>query len=118
MQNNIDDKTLIGYLKSDLKLIGLPTDFELDLRGYSKAYYGRYYIVEKKVVLYAKDENGNTLPYHELLDTVMHEAIHHYQYYYEEGFKRVKGVMHNPKFKAMYSECLAKLHELEVIPCA
>ena len=56
----IDDK-LEGYLKSDIKLLGLPTDFTLDLKGYSKKYYGRYYIQEKRIVVFINDVNGNTL---------------------------------------------------------
>ena len=36
---SIIDTKLEGYLKSDIKLLGLPTDFTLDLKGYSKKYY-------------------------------------------------------------------------------
>ena len=115
---SIIDTKLEGYLKSDIKLLGLPTDFTLDLKGYSKKYYGRYYIQEKRIVVFINDVNGNQLPYHEILDTVLHEAIHHHQHHYEEGFVRLKGVMHNLDFKRMYEEKMSKLREWEVIPCA
>lgn len=115
---SIKDVKLEGFLKSDIRLLGLPTDFILDLKGYSKKYYGRYYIHEKRIVLFIHDINGNLLPYHELLDTVLHEAIHHYQHYYQEGYVRLQGVMHDLSFKRMYEEKVSKLRELEVIPCA
>lgn len=115
---SITNTKLEGYLKSDIKLLGLPTDFELDLKGYSKRYYGRYYINEKRIVVFIHDRNDNELPYHEILDTVLHEAIHHYQHHYEKGFVRLKGVMHNLNFKRMYAEKVSMLKELEVIPCA
>lgn len=117
MKSIIDTK-LEGYLKSDIRLLDLPVDFKLDLKGYSKKYYGRYYIHEKRIVVFIHDSKGNQLPYHEILDTVLHEAIHHYQHHYEEGFVRLKGVMHNLAFKKMYAEKVSKLRELEVIPCA
>lgn len=115
---SIKDTKLESYLISDIKLLGLPTDFTLDLKGYSKKYYGRYYSHEKRIVVFIHDQNGNILPYHEILDTVLHEAIHHYQHYHEKGFIRLKGVMHNLNFKKMYEEKMSKLRELEVIPCA
>ena len=118
MREKIIDSTLEGYLKSDIKLLHLPTDFELEFRGFSKKYYGRYYIKEKKIVVYILDNNGERLPYHEILDTVLHEALHHYQHYHEIGFIRIKGVMHNLKFNKMYEEKKSKLIEWEVIPCA
>lgn len=116
MRQKIEDKQLESYLKSDLKLLGLPTDFTLEFRGYSSTYYGRYYISKKKIVVYILDEDGNTCPYHEILDTVLHEAIHHYQHHYEEGFVRTKGVMHNVNFNRLYTEKIDKLKQLEVIP--
>ena len=118
MRRKIIDSKLEGYLKSDIKLLGLPTDFDLEFRGFSANYYGRYYIKDKKIVVYILDNNENQLPYHEILDTVLHEAIHHYQHHYEIGFIRMKGVMHNLNFHKMYAEKKSKLIELEVIPCA
>lgn len=118
MRTKIDDKQLEGYLKSDIRLLNLPTDFTLEFRGFSSKYYGRYYIKEKKIVVYILDNNGDRIPYHEILDTVLHEAIHHYQHYYEIGFVRIKGVMHNVNFKKLYNEKLYKLMDLGVIPCA
>lgn len=118
MRRKIKDTILESYIKSDLKLLGLPTDFELEFRGYSKAYYGRYYIEEQKVVVYILDEFGKQLPYHEILDTVLHEALHHYQYQHDSSFKRVKGVMHNLQFNRMYDKYINQLRNLEVVPSA
>lgn len=117
MKSIIDTK-LESYLKSDIKLVGLPTDFTLDFKGFSKRYYGRYYIQEKRIVVFIHDEQGNQLPYHEILDTVLHEAIHHYQHHHDKGFIRLKGVMHNLDFHKTYEESMNKLIDWEVIPCA
>lgn len=114
----IKNSVLEGYIKSDLKLLGLPTDFDLEFRGYSKRYYGRYYILEKKIVVFILDESGKEIPYHEILDTVMHEAIHHYQHQHDPKFVRKKGVMHNMDFHRMYNQYLYELRDLEVIPSA
>lgn len=118
MRRKIKDKILESYIKSDLKLLGIPTDFELEFRGYSKTYYGRYYIEEQKVVVYILDEVGKQLPYHEILDTVLHEALHHFQHQHDSSFRRVKGVMHNPQFNKMYDTYINQLRNLEVVPSA
>lgn len=117
-RTKIKNDILDSYLRSDLKLLNLPTDFELEFRGYSKCYYGRYYIQDKKIVVFILDERGEVLPYHEILDTVMHEAIHHYQHYHQKGFVRLKGVMHDMEFHRLYNDCLFRLKEWEVIPSA
>ena len=41
MRMKIEDTRLESYLKSDIRMLGLPTDFKLDFRGYSKKYYGK-----------------------------------------------------------------------------
>ena len=117
-KTHIEDKTLESYLKSDLRMLGLPTDFTLDFRGYSKTYYGRYYITQKTIVVYILGEDGERLPYEDILDTVLHEALHHYQHHYEEGFVRKKGVMHNLNFKSMYSKYVNRLFQWGVIQSA
>lgn len=117
MREKIENPVLESHLKSDLKVIGLPTDFTLEFRGYSKTYLGRYYVEKKKVVVYIHDVYGNEIPYHEILDTVLHEAIHHYQHHYDPSFVRLSGVMHNLDFKRVYNEKVSKLVEWEVLPC-
>lgn len=114
----VEDDTLKGYLMSEIQLVGLPTDFTLELRGYSKSYYGRYYIKEKKVVVYCLDENDVLYDYSHILGTVLHEAVHHYQHHYEEGFVRMRGVMHNPKFYEIYEKAKRKLIDMGVMDCA
>ena len=118
MRMKIEDKRLESYLKSDIRMLGLPTDFKLDFRGYSKKYYGRYYVSEKRIVVYILNQYGDKIPYEEILDTVLHEAIHHYQHHHQKGFVRVKGVMHDMNFKRIYERNLAILKDWEVIPCA
>jgi hypothetical protein len=99
----IDD--IREQLISDLDNIGLPTDFTLDLKQkYSKSYKGRYFSREKKVTIYAVNRFGDYRGYQDLLETAIHEAIHHYQYHHQEGFIRKKGVMHNIVFKKLYEQ--------------
>lgn len=114
----IKNEILESYIKSDLKVLGLPVDFKLELRGYSKRYYGRYYVNQKKISVFILDENGYEIPYHEILDTVLHEAIHHYQHQHDKDFVRVHGVMHDPNFKMMYDHYRKQLEKWEVLPSA
>lgn len=93
------------YLKEaltyDLEKLGIPTDFDLCLKGYSKLYKGRYNPNNKKLTLFIFEslEGKKLLPYSQILRCAIHESTHHYQWYHEPSFKRIKGIMHNPDFK-------------------
>lgn len=99
--SELSKEELHGRLMEDLSKLGLPVDFTLDLRGHSKRLYGRYKPSMKKIVVYTLDAKGNQIDYLQLLDTTMHEALHHYQWQHCKEFKRVKGVMHNYHFKQL-----------------
>lgn len=93
---------MVDKIKSDLELIGLPTDFGLELRGYSKTYEGRYNPVTKTMILYTKDTpEGKPVLYKDLLKVAIHECIHHVQLS-DPCFIRYVGVMHNPDFWKLY----------------
>lgn len=94
---------LKNKLISDLLKLGLPTDFKLQLKGYSKAYNGRYDPNTHTIILYTLNEDGSQIDYETLIKTVIHEDIHHYQWVHDKKFKRLKGVMHDPQFKALES---------------
>ncbi len=112
----MDAKTEIkDLLIKDLSEVGMPTDFVLELRGYSKRYNGTYNPNTKTIVLYANEKNGELREYHLLFLTLLHEATHHYQYNYEDGFMRLKGVMHNPKFYDMLNKAKEKAVQLNII---
>lgn len=98
-----------------IEKLGLPVDFVLELRGYSKTYNGRYIPRDKKVVLYALKKNNELRDRNTLLKILIHEAIHHYQWYHDPEFKRVKGVMHNEEFKRMERELIQKAKELNLL---
>ena len=99
----------------DLRKAGLPTDFMLDFRGYSKRLDGTYNPNTKVIVIYARESDGMLRDYDELLEVALHEAVHHYQWNYEEGFKRVRGIMHNSNFYKKYNECRERIEgELHV----
>lgn len=85
-----------------LKEVGLPTDFTLELRGYSKTYNGVYYPDAKKIVLYVRSARGRMFSYKRLSGTMIHEAVHHLQFAHTPQFQRKKGVMHNKEFRDLY----------------
>lgn len=112
----IIDENLKSNILSDLRLVGVITDFDLEFRGYSSSLWGRYFPKEKKVVLYIlKTKEGERYPYGTLLDVALHESLHHYQHHHQEGFVRRHGVMHDITFNKLYAEKVYKLKELEVI---
>lgn len=94
------EQALYNSLKYDLSIIGVPTDFNLVLKKYSKLYDGRYDPKTKKLTLYLYEDKrlSKLRSYEGILRTAIHEATHHYQWYYEVGFRRVKGVMHDSQF--------------------
>lgn len=106
---------ITNLLLKDLSEVGLPTDFKLELRGYSKCYNGYYDPNKKKVIIYAKEEQGDFREYHLLFLTMLHEATHHYQHNYQKGFKRVKGIMHDTKFYSLLNRAKEKAVALNII---
>lgn len=106
---------LKNKMLKDFSMLGLPTDFELDLRGYSKVYNGRYYVQDKRIVLYTQEEDGSFIDYEDLFRTLLHESVHHYQWHYDPTFTRVKGVMHNPDFWYIYNKNVEKAINLDIV---
>ena len=76
----MNNKELLNNIYSELKGIGLPTDVTIELRGYSKSYFGTYDPNKNKIVIYILDEEGKVYPKEEYMDTILHEMIHHYQW--------------------------------------
>ena len=94
---------VVERIKNDFNRIGLPTDLDIQLRGYSKTYEGRYNPSNKQIVLYhLANEKGFPVPYNYLLSTAIHECVHHVQWT-DPNFIRVKGVMHDPEFWKLYN---------------
>ena len=98
----MNDK-LLETIYEELKGIGLPTDVDIKLRGYSKSYFGTYDPNTKRIIVYILDEEGNVYPKEEYMDTIIHEMIHHYQWQHTD-YQRVKGVMHNPQFYKLFNK--------------
>lgn len=109
------DELLDQSLKRSLKLLGLPTDFNLELRGYSKTYNGVYLVAKKTVVVYHLEEDNTLRRLDTLLKVTIHEAIHHYQYCHQEGYVRYAGVMHDTTFIRMYNFYIDKALKLNLI---
>lgn len=96
---------LYHSLLQDLKEIGLKEPFHLDLRPYSKVYYGFYLPQKDTIVIYIyKDAQCTEMyDYKSLLLTLVHEAVHCKQWK-DPSFVRLKGVMHDPKWYALYDK--------------
>lgn len=95
---------LYHRLKHDLRNIGIKEDFELELKPYSKTFYGRYDPNRNTIILYVYEDSSCTrfIPYKELFLTLVHESIHCIQWH-DKSFVRVKGVMHNEEFHRLYN---------------
>ena len=95
---------LYHRLLSDLKQVGIKPSFTLELRPYSKTYYGRYDPNLDKVTVYLYEDKARTklTKYEELLLTTIHEAVHAIQWH-DKSFVRRKGVMHNADFHRLYN---------------
>ena len=105
---------MVQRLKRDLKLIGLPCDLNITLKGYSKTLNGRYIPRNKEVILYHHlDKEGNPIPYKDLLSTAIHEVVHHVQWS-RPDFVRYHGVMHDPEFWSMYNYFIKKAEKNEL----
>lgn len=92
-------------LLRDLRSVGITVDFDLELKKYSKTYYGRYDPNKNKITLYVYQDKECTYKYsyEDLLMTLIHEAIHCMQWK-DETFVRIKGIMHDTEFYKLYEE--------------
>lgn len=90
-------------LMRDIRKIGIDIDFQLELKNYSRTYFGRYDPNKNKVVLYVHQDEKCTrrYKYEDLLMTLIHEAVHCMQWR-DKSFVRIKGIMHDQQFHAMY----------------
>lgn len=104
-------ETLCDRLNEELKEIGLPVeDIELCIRPYSKTYYGNYFpkgdnprMSKPRVYVYpCKSRSGDLYCHDFILDTAIHEMVHHLQYT-SPGFIRYSGVMHDEEFWKWYN---------------
>lgn len=96
---------LYHRLTKDLTQIGINIDFTLELKPFSKTYFGRYDPNSNKVTVYVYEDKSCTrlYDYESILMTSIHEAIHSIQWH-DESFVRRKGVMHNADFYRLYNK--------------
>lgn len=96
-------------LLSDLEKIGISADFTLELKPYSKIYYGRYDPNTNKVILYVYRDKGcsQVEEYKDLLMSLIHESVHYLQWT-DKSFVRRKGVMHNAEFYHLFNKYRTK----------
>ena len=92
-------------LLSDLQKVGIKDDFSLELRPYSKTYFGRYDPNSNKVTLYVYEDKSctNLIKYEDLFMTLIHESVHSIQWH-DQFFVRRKGVMHDTEFHRLFNE--------------
>lgn len=91
-------------LLQDIREIGITVDFDLELKPYSKTYFGRYDPNVNRITVYMYEDIKCTrlVPYRELLMTTLHEAVHCIQWH-NKSFVRRKGVMHDAEFYRILS---------------
>ena len=95
---------LYHRLLNDLQKIGITDNFSLELRPYSKTYFGRYDPNSDRITLYVYEDEScsNYIKYEELFITLIHESIHCIQWH-DKSFVRRKGVMHDAEFYRLYN---------------
>lgn len=114
MQSDVSD-ILNDFLLYDLNRIGINTSsFKLVLRPYSKTCYGKYRPWCKEVVVYLyKDSKQEELyPYQKLLETTIHEVVHHMQHS-NPDFVRSRGIMHDTEFYRLYNSFVQKYNKMK-----
>ena len=92
-------RELTNRLLQDIREVGITVDFDLELRDYSKTYFGRYDPNTNKITVYVYEDSkcSRAVPYRDLLMTTIHEAVHCIQWD-NPNFVRRKGVMHDAEF--------------------
>ena len=100
---------LLDYLQK----IGIQTEFNLELKEYSKSFYGRYNPNNNTVILYVFQDNSLNTSYRvwDLLKTLIHEVCHCEQWN-DPKFVRHRGVMHNTDFWRRYNKYVSIAREL------
>ena len=95
---------LYHRLIQDLTRVGIEINFTLELKSFSKTYYGRYDPNSNRITVYIYEDKSCThmYPYEDILMTCIHEAIHSIQWH-DESFIRRKGVMHDADFFRLYA---------------
>lgn len=100
----------------DLRKIGIDEEkfkFKLQLKSYSKTYYGRYSPKTKTITLYLYQDPTGIVPvdYRSLFLTAIHEATHCIQWS-DKSFVRKKGIMHNQEFYRLFRFYKEKAEEM------
>ena len=116
----MSQEELYNRLLLDLSLLNLPVDeVDLELRPYSKTYYGNYFPANDQntkprlwIYPYA-DEQGHLMCYDKIVETGIHEMCHHIQYT-DPNFVRLERVMHDPQFWRLYNHYIDKARALEI----
>lgn len=117
----MSEEELYHKLMCDLNLLQLPiNEVEIVFRPYSVTYYGRYFPKQRsvqtpKMYLYPYDnERGDFMSYDKLLETSIHEFVHHLQYS-DPNFKRIEGIMHNTNFWKLYNHYIKIAEKYEMM---
>ena len=116
MSTEVPLEVLKDRLLKDLYKLDLPVgEVNVELRPYSKTYYGNYFPDDARVWLYPySDEEGRYLSYNKILETGIHEMCHHIQHN-DSNYNRKNGVMHDIDFWGLYNFYIAKAKNLGVL---
>ena len=69
-------KELEELLRCEAEKIGLTDPYNLEIRGHSKSYWGKYNPNTNTVILYVLDDNGKLYPLWDIMKAFIHELIH------------------------------------------
>ena len=111
-----DEAELYQRLVLNLEELRLPIEeVNIELRPFSKTYYGRYFPSTQKIYVYPyENEYGEFMKYSDILCTVIHEMVHHIQHQ-DPNFKRRRGIMHNPQFWQLYNHFVLRAIDLNIL---
>ena len=114
-------EALYHRLITDLDCLGLPVDeVQIEIRPYSKSYFGRYFIPYGNKIArifiypYTTPDMKLMYPYSVVLYYTIHEMVHHLQHT-NPNFRRLKGVMHNPEFYKLFFLYIERSKRLELL---
>lgn len=112
-------------IENDLRDLGLPIE-EFDIEFYPKfckSFYGKYFPirylktlknnkrVKPYIKIYPMTASGDLMNYEKILETAIHESIHHLQHT-NLKWKRKRGVMHDLDFYKLFNYYKMKRREL------
>ena len=112
----MEESSLYDRLLSDLALLNIPIDeVTIEFRPYSVTYFGKYFLKNHLIAIYPyADKQGDFVNSETILETAIHESVHHIQYQ-DPNFIRRRGVMHDTQFWKIYNHFIDRAVKLNIV---